>query len=335
MKNKLSVLAAAALLGGGLTIATAAPALADTCNISLGGTCGAYADSTDFPPSNGFNTYVDDQSVGPNTGTTGTLSADGPTSWSAVQDAVPLGSTNVQTFPSIAQQFNDWNGSGWGGADATTPLTDLSALSVTYDITSPTDNSDNIYEFGSDLWTDYAGILGPGTGDIMMWPDTSSLRCTENGLSDVSILGHTTINSQVWTAYRYGPFGGEIVFILNGDGTTNYDPVTSGTCGQQLSGTLDQKAAVDWLIANGFIAGPQHVALLTEGWEVESADNATFTMNSTHYTATIGTGEDSAFSPYVTTAAPTGVTTSGATVNGTVLPENLSTSYQFDYGTTT
>jgi hypothetical protein len=47
------------------------------------------------------------------------------------------------------------------------------------------------------------------------------------------------------------------------------------------------------------------------------------------YTATVGQA------PVVTTSAATGVTSAGATLNGTVNPEGASTTYQFDYGTTT
>jgi hypothetical protein len=46
-----------------------------------------------------------------------------------------------------------------------------------------------------------------------------------------------------------------------------------------------------------------------------------------------GSGTSSA--PAVSTSAATGVTSSGATLNGTVNPEGQSTTYQFDYGTTT
>lgn len=326
----LAIAASVVMLGGGAVLSSS-PARADACATNLNGVCGPYADATDFPSGNGFNTYVSNQSVGANPGTTQSLTANGPKSWSVTADDLPLGYTGVQSFVNTNQLFNNWTGSGWGSGMSDTPLTSLSALSVTYNETSPgSGGGNNGYEFSPDVWTSYAGQLG--SGDIMFWVDTSPLRCTHNGLSAGDILGQATFNSRNWTVYRYGLWGGEIVFVL--DGSSDNDPVDSGTCAQQSAGTINIKAGIDWLIAHGAVNGPLTMSQLNTGWETTSADNATFTMNSLSYTATAGTGEDRAYAPYASTDVASGVSRTGATVSGSVLPEGQSATYRFDYGTT-
>jgi hypothetical protein len=302
--------------------------------VNLGGVCGAYYDPTNFPPSNGYNTYVSNQSVAPQPGTTQVLTANSATSWSLFANNLPLGYTGVQTYPDTQQLFNNWNGSGWGSGSSATPLSSLTALTVTYDETSPgSGNGNNGYQFSPDVWTSYAGHLGPGSGDIMFWVDTSPLRCTDNGLSSSNILGQVTIDSQNWTVYRYGPWGGEIVFILNA--ASNNDPVGNGTCAQQSSGTINIKAGLEWLIDNGAVSAPLSLTQLNNGWEITSVNNGTFTLNSLSINTTLGSGGPSSYAPYPSTGTPRGISASSITIAGTVLPQGQSSTYRFHYGRTT
>jgi hypothetical protein len=62
-------------------------------------------------------------------------------------------------------------------------------------------------------------------------------------------------------------------------------PACPAGSAQQSSGTIDIKAGLDWLVAGGFIPGPEVVSQMNTGWEITSADNATFTMNSYSITA--------------------------------------------------
>jgi hypothetical protein len=316
------------ILGGGAVLSTSS-ARAAVCTINLDGNCGPYTGTTAFPSSNGINTYVTNQNVGANSGTTQSLTANGPASWSVTANDLPLGYTGVQSYINTNQLFNNWTGSGWGSGTSDTPLTSLSALSITYNETSP-GGANNGYEFSPDVWTGYAGQRGAG-GDIMFWVDTSPLRCANNGLSASDILGQATFNSQNWTVYRYGSWGGEIVFVL--DNSSDSDPVDNGTCARQSSGTINIKAGIDWLITHGAVNGPLTLSQLNTGWETTSADNATFRMNSLYYTATVGTGEDRVNAPYASTGAASRVAKTGATVVGSVLPEGQPTTYRFDYGT--
>jgi hypothetical protein len=75
--------------------------------------------------------------------------------------------------------------------------------------------------------------------------------------------------------HRYGGFGAEIIFVLDGPGG-------QGTCARQSSGTIDIKAGFDWLTANGFVTGPVVLSQLNTGWEICSTAGGaeTFTVSS-------------------------------------------------------
>jgi hypothetical protein len=239
------------------------------CTVPLGGVCGAYS-YPGIPNSNGFNTYISNQPVGPQAGTTQIVQANSPGNWQVVANDVPYGYTGVQTFPDVQQLFNNWCGNGWGGCSADTPVNSLSTLKVTYDETSPQDTL-SIYQFSPDVWLDNYG------SDIMFWVDVNG-RCNEGAFGG-TVLGHALIDGQSWTVHRYGDFGAEIIFVLDGTGGT-------GTCAHQTSGTINIKAGIDWLTANGFVTGAPVMSQLNTGWEITSADNTTFRVSSYSITAT-------------------------------------------------
>jgi hypothetical protein len=239
------------------------------CTVPLGGTCGAYS-YPGIPNSNGFNTYVSNQPVGPQTGTTQIVQANSPANWQVVANDVPYGYTGVQTFPDVQQLFNNWCGNGWGNCSADTPVNSLSALKVSYAETSPQDTK-SIYQFSPDVW------LNNYDSDIMFWVDVHG-RCNEGAFGG-TVLGHTVIDGQNWTVHRYGDFGAEIIFVLDGSGGT-------GTCAQQTSGIINIKAGIDWLTANGFVTGAPVMSQLNTGWEITSADNTTFRVSSYSITVT-------------------------------------------------
>jgi hypothetical protein len=213
----------------------------------------------------------------------------------------------------------------------------LPGIVVSYAETSPAD-ANSVYEFAPDIWTNYAGQAGSGSGDIMFWADTSPVRCNDNGLNSGAIIGHVTLAGQAWTAYRYGGTGGEIVLILN---TTSPDPVTTGTCAQQQSGSIDIRGGLDWLDAQGLIphgGGALTMSQLNTGWEITSADNTTFTLSAYTIDTTGGGGSGGGTTqqpPAVVTSPASGVTATAATLNGTVSPQGAATTYRFDWGTTT
>jgi hypothetical protein len=240
------------------------PTSTPPCTAELGDGCGAY-DYPGIPNSNGSNTYVSNQAVGPQHGTTQTIHVRHPGDWTLVANAVPHGYRGVQTFPDVQQLFNNWCGNGWGDCPngTGTPLDSLSTLKVTYEETSPPDRK-SINEFAVDVWSDNYG------SDIMFWTDTHG-RCDEGAFGS-TVLGHAVIDGQGWTVHRYGGPGDEVIFVLDGAGG-------KGTCAQQRSGTVNVKAGLDWLTANGFATGPQTITQVNTGWEITSADDATFAMH--------------------------------------------------------
>lgn len=239
------------------------------CTQPLGNNCGAYQ-YAGIPMSNGYDTYVANQDVGANSGTTETINVTDPGNWNAVVNAVPYGYGGVQTFPDVQQLTNDWGGSGWGNGSSNTPVDSLSALKVNYSESGPTD-ANSMYEFAPDVWTNYAS-------DVMFWADTHG-RCN-TGSYGSTVLGTATFGGQTWTVNRYGGTGAEIIFVLDSN------PSVPNSCAQQTSGTIDIKAGLDWLVSHGYISSPLTMSQLNTGWEITSADNTKFTMNSYSITAT-------------------------------------------------
>lgn len=248
------------------------PPLPGACSVTLGQNCGPYA-YAGIPPSNGFDTYVGPQNVGANSGTIATTTVTDPGNWNVIADAVgpdgKLGYEGVQIFANVQQLFNDWCGSAtnWStcASPSDTPLDSLSTLAVTYSETSPTGSND-IYEYAPDIWSDGYN------SDIMFWADTHG-RCN-NGAYGSTVLGTAVIDGQTWTVNRYGDFGAEIIFVLDSN------PAVPDSCAQQASGTIDIKAGLDWLVAHGFIPGPEVISQVNTGWEITSAANSTFTVHS-------------------------------------------------------
>lgn len=243
-----------------------------TCTIGIGGVCGAYYYAPNAM-SNGYNTYVVDQSINP-VNDNNTLTATDPGNWSSVENDQPYGYTGVQDYPSISQQMNDWCGSvtNWSTCNnmTDTPLASLNSLTVNYSETSPRD-SNSIYEFAADSWNSNYG------DDIMFWVDTHG-RCN-TGAYGGTVLGNATFDGQTWTVNRYGGPGAEIIFILDSD------PNTPNSCANQTSGSIDILAGYKWLVANGYMSSLGMMGLVTTGWEVTSADNTTFSVNGYSLTA--------------------------------------------------
>jgi hypothetical protein len=246
-----------------------------TCTATIGQDCGPYT-YTSIPMSTGYDTYVSDQDVGALSGTANTATVTNPGDWSVTANDVPYGNTSVQTFPDIQQLTNDWCGDGWGACSSPTdtPLADLSSLTVTYSESLSQRDSDTIAEFAPDVWDDAYG------DDVMFWVDNQNRALPSTGATQI---GSATFDSQNWTVWRYGGAGGEIVFSLDADNGQD----TSGYA-QQTSGTIDILAGFQWLVANGYMSSLGDLTQLNTGWEITSADNTTFTMNSYSIGATVG-----------------------------------------------
>lgn len=248
---------------------TSSSASSWACTAPLGSGCplnGGYV-YAGIPNSNGYNTYLANQDVGANTSTTETMNANNPGDWQVVANAQPYGYLGVQTFPDVQQLMNNWpwlNGADCAASCKDTPVASLSTLKVNYSERAPQD-ANSIYEYAPDVWQDNY------SNDVMFWVDTHG-RCNEGAFGS-TLLGHATIDGQNWTVHRYGGSGAEIIFVLDGAGG-------SGTCANQTAGSINIKAGLEWLVANGFETGPPVIGQLNTGYEITSADNTTFTVSS-------------------------------------------------------
>jgi hypothetical protein len=242
--------------------------------VPLDGGCpkgsGGYNDPGFSSNSNGWNTYVNNQDVGWNGVGTQTLSANGPRNWQVVSNLGQCGGC-VQTFPATQQLFNS--------SGTPTDLKSLSALTINYDETSP-GGSANGYEFAADIWSNYAQANGDSQ-DVMFWVDTN-LRCATVGGSG-EVIDHITIDGQNWTVRRYGSNGGagskygdELIVTLDGP--------TPGSCAVQPKGTINVKAGMEALAANGLVPAAPVITQVNTGWEITQSSNATFTLNDMTYT---------------------------------------------------
>ena len=284
-KVRVAAAAAACTLAAAM-LATSPASAAAACTAQLGGNgCGAYT-WPGWPGSNGFNTYVEAQNVGATSGSTGSVTVTSPSSWTATANYGDCGGC-VQSYDSVQQLTNNWGTGGFNGS-SDLPLSALKKLQVAY---SETGAPGDQYEFSPDIWTDYAGQQGPGTGDIMMWADTTSQRCVDNGLNASNIIGHANLSGQNWTVYSFGP-GEEIIMVL--DGGTSTDPVddgANGSCAQQTSGTLHVLEALKWLSSHHVAMMPSfasnHLGNFDAGYEITVGNGGQYAVTGLTFPMTI------------------------------------------------
>jgi hypothetical protein len=146
-------------------------------------------------------------------------------------------------------------------------------------------------------------------------------------------LGSTTptgSDKQVWAAYEIEPAGGSSPAV----GTSTPALVFSSSANSVTTASFTPPAgAVLAVLASGNNASS--ITVSDSGLGLTWTKRASMFASgggSVVYTATMPTA---AQAPVVVTNAATSVTSSGATLNGSVNPEGQGTTYQFDYGTTT
>ena len=227
----------------------------------------AYSVPSICPASNGFNSYVSANWVQPTGSYSQTIGAYSPAVFYASANGAPAGTGQVQAGPCYSQQWTDWNGHGWGGGSLNTPLSAFSALSATFDMTSPLTGS---FESEFDIWSGYTDTNVPGTGnaqDIMIWMNTTPERAISNGQIP---LWHANVAAGGPGGLLYDvygtPYGGEIIFVLQGPGGT-------GTYARMDSGTIDLLTPLQWCAANGIDLGnPPFITEILFGWEITNTD---------------------------------------------------------------
>lgn len=223
---------------------------------------GSYLDPAFSPASNGFNTTVSADWVGPTGQYAQSIGAYSPAVYYVTADGAPAATGQVQAFPCNVQLWEDWGGTTWDGLSST-PLSALRSLTMTWDATCPLTGS---WELAVDIWTGYTSTNVPGTGsaqDIMIWVYTSPERAIGN--SATLWQPNITINGYTYDVYGT-PFGGELIFALQGPGGT-------GTYAQLPSGTADILGPLLWCVSQGINLGnPPILNSSNFGWEICNTD---------------------------------------------------------------
>jgi hypothetical protein len=220
-----------------------------------------------FSGGNGDTTYVKNQNVGANAGTTETLCD--PTSsaaaWTVAATMQPANAGNVQYYPDTQEIETTAvvNSTGQGQL-----LSGFSAISSTFNTTSPSDANGN-WELAYDLWFDNR------VGDVMIWENTSTARGT--GGAHV-INSNLTIAGQSYTLMEScgstcAPQSDEIMLVHNTNATT---------------GTENVLADIEYLQGAGYVPAATGISEVNFGWEICGTAGTTenFALNSYSLTQT-------------------------------------------------
>ena len=220
------------------------------------GTCGPY-NYQGITGSNGSTTFVLNNMWGANSGTTQTLSADSPGSWSVVANAQPAGNTAVQTYPDTQQMYTRSD-------NTPDPLSRFGSI-----ISSFTENlnaaSGTSAEAAYDIWigqnasTNYAD-------EVMIWNDQVN-RGTCGGATvkaNADFGGSNGIPRQNWTLCDYR--GSELIWYLTGS--------------NEQSGAVDVLSMLTWLEGHGYLPAGSGLNQIDYGFEICSTTGAkTFTVS--------------------------------------------------------
>ena len=219
------------------------------------GTCGPYG----YPAitgSKGSNTFVLNNMWGAKPGTTQTLTAHNPGSWSVVANAQPVGYTGVQTYPATQQIYTRTDNtadplSGFGSI--------ISSFTETMNVTSGTSA-----EAAFDIWV--GNNSSNYANEVMIWHDQAN-RGTCGGATVVAHAdfgGSNGVPRQNWTLCKYG--GSELIWYLSR--------------GNERSGTVDVLSMLTWLESHGYLPAGSGLNQIDYGFEICSTTGAkTFTVS--------------------------------------------------------
>ena len=249
------------------------------------------------------NTYTWMNNVWAPTGGPQTLNVNSNNNWEVISSQVYNTEYYVESYPAII----------WAGSAG---LNSYSGFVATHSAAGPGYGSSMQWETAFDIWLN-ASAPGASDGDeVMIWTDTSNVSpgaTTET----VTIAG-------VQYLYHAAPIGSEKAFIR----VTN----TPNDC------VTDILAVLKWYVENSgnYSSGADPVLSSVEfGWEVWGTGGVAETFTCTGYTLDINGAGGGGTAPAAVTNAATAVAATGATLNGTVNPDSLATTYQFEYGPTT
>jgi hypothetical protein len=158
----------------------------------------------------------------------------------------------VKTYPNVHKDYHNWS------TGAEPRLSSFSTITSTFAATSP---HVGIYNVAYDIWLN--GV--PGNREVMIW--TENYRQVPAGsrvASSVSLSGYT------WDVYATSS-NGYIALV----------PSTS-----MISGSLDLKEILDWLVTHGRIPADSTLGQIGFGIEIVSTDGAPATFYVTDFSIT-------------------------------------------------
>ena len=223
--------------------------------------------------SNGYNTYVTNQTWGMGAGGEATRTANGygpqsitgygPGYWWCESTQNSHGGA-VLSYPSVQQLFNNYNSStNKFNGEQNTLISAIQSLTGTY-AENMHANPETIAEAAFDIWTTSASSDGY-SGEIMIWVDTTPLR----GYGGSTVIGEGTLAS------------GQAFSLLSYHGSAA--PILWFTANQQ-SGTVDILSAFHWLQQQGRLASDAAVSSINFGWEICSTGGVYEVFNISNYT---------------------------------------------------
>jgi hypothetical protein len=179
-------------------------------------------------------------------------------SWNVIAAADnSTGDGAVKTYPNVHVDYHDW-GSGYEP-----PLSNYPVLSATHAADAP---DTGIYNFAYDIWLNGVGNGGTDNREVMVWTDNQVQRPAGSVVTGVQLDGHT------WT-----------LWATSGNHILTFVPDT-----EIPSGTVNLRALLDHLLAQGRIPAGSTLGQICFGVEVVSTNGQPMTFNFTDFSLTDG-----------------------------------------------
>jgi hypothetical protein len=211
---------------------------------SAKGSCGPYGYS-EITASHGSDTFVLNDMWAPNSGTTQTLTAYNPGSWSVVANAGPAGNTGVQTYPDTQQIYTRTD-------NTPDPLSGFSSIISSFTEQMPAASGLSA-EAAYDMWLGQSGSTNYAD-EVMIWNDQVN-RGTCGGATvqaTASFGGSNGVPKQNWTLCKYG--GSELIWYLTGS--------------NERSGSVNILAMLTWLESHSYLPAGSGLNQIDYGFEI-------------------------------------------------------------------
>ena len=180
-------------------------------------------------------------------GTTGTTQVCSYRSWNHIGRATNTGDGAVKTYPNVHKNYSGRT------------ISSFTRLTSTFAATPP---GVGIYNVGYDLW-----LNGVPNDEVMIWTDNrNQVPAGSRFASNVNLGGHT------WDVYATGG-NGYIAFV-----PANRARITSGT--------IDIKALLNYLVAQGRVAASSTVDQIGYGVEIVDTGGSPATWRFTDFSIT-------------------------------------------------